>query len=202
MRKIKLVDATQPELLAYCRIILNLPIRDIPDNTGISKLIAKISAVLPPETDEIELPDAIPGVEYQVGQGSRAAVAAPKTDSAGRKKAVVSHGLYDPPVMLTIYDTEQNKGRPVEVSVNGRTMLIPVGTSQRVPYRYFLALQNAVQTNYNYDTTSNENVPQVTVRYQVNVSVMPSVDDINLWNQDLMEDMKQAPAPVPEEAAA
>lgn len=194
MRKVKLEEATPSEMLLHCRVVLGMGKAILPDHTGADTLRAKILALMP-DTQEIEVPEVQVVHDKPVGHGGN-----PGISERAQGVPTSSHGGNDPKVSLTLFKTEKNKGEPIPVSVNGRTMLIPVGSLVSIPYRYFLALNYAVTTQYNFDDKTNDITPSEEPRHQYNVSEMPSRDEIAAWNEALTNE-KRAPNPVDQKAA-
>ncbi len=66
-----------------------------------------------------------------------------------KKAAGEAPGDDEPPHMIHIMEQEGTSGAdPVAVSVNGKAMLIPRGSPQKVPWKYVHVLHNAVEVRY------------------------------------------------------
>lgn len=177
--KVKFNEATQAQLLAYCTITLGIPAGQCPVNTGIDKLRAKVMQMQPGVHDEeITIPDGGVLMERAPNSGGAAMPSPNGTPTA-------AHGLYDPKVEVTVFKNEANKGEPIEVSVNGRNMLIPVGIKVPIPYRYFLVLQNCIGTVFTFNPKTNENEPRDELRHPHTVHSMPSQQQIADWDAAL-----------------
>lgn len=90
----------------------------------------------------------------------------------------------DPIVTLILIEQEGPGGkRDLQVSVNGRLMLLPRGRPIDVPYRYFEALKNAVQTLYDPDPEDKHNlVSREVPSYPFSVVRAPSADEVAAWH--------------------
>lgn len=187
MRKVKLNDATQPELLDYCVTVLGIP--DLDPNTNLIRLQQKVLD-LQPELNEIVVSDSVmpqeakePPVATRPGHGG--GINRTERASIAKGDVTATNGHNDPKVRINIFKDDQNKGEPIPVSVNGRTMLIPVGTTVPIPLRYFLALKEAITTVYDFDAKTNENIPRVESRHRFNVVGMPSESEVVAWDRKL-----------------
>lgn len=90
----------------------------------------------------------------------------------------------DPNVLLTIHEAPGKGGkRAVPVSVNGSTMLIERGKQSEVPWRFFLALENAVQELFEEDDENEELVGRDVPSYPYTVHRTPSGEEIDAWNK-------------------
>lgn len=109
----------------------------------------------------------------------------PATPPSGGMAGSLGHD--DPKVELIIHAENRNGetyNRDVEVGVNGRVWQIKRGVKATVPYRVYLAILDAVQTNYTHENVGNDvievasDAPRVTVQ----PSVLPSKQEIADWH--------------------
>jgi hypothetical protein len=104
---------------------------------------------------------------------------APKGKTAG----AAPHAITEPMVELTIHEQPGPGGkRAVFVAVNGTGMLIPRNKRVSVKLRYLRALEDAIQTLYEYDDDAKTHVGRDTPSYSHQVHVMPSDDKIDAWH--------------------
>lgn len=190
MRKVKLADATQAEMLNYCLVTLGMPKAQVPTHTGVENLRGKILSVMGPETDEITVPDLETPIAPKEVRPQHGGTVGLTQRNSGLPTA--AHGLNDPKVEITIFKTEKNKGEPIQVSVNGRLMLVPVGSRVVIPYRYYLALQNAQTTQYDFNEKTNDIDPREESRHPFNVHHLPSDEEIAAWDTALLGDQQNA----------
>lgn len=88
----------------------------------------------------------------------------------------------EPMVSLTVHQQEGPGGkRPVFVGVNGRAILIPRNKQCEVKLRYLVALQNAVETKYEYDDEAKANMPIELPSYPHQVHRAPSDEEKARW---------------------
>ena len=178
MTKIALEQATVAQLTLYATTVLGL---DIADRTPKPVIISKICAAAP-ELAEIEVPDdaeteASPS-PVPIGSRRRRDAAAQAQAGEGLRGSSKS----DPRVSLMIFESSEAGGkRPVYVGVNGTGMLIPRGQKVDVPYRYYLALSDAVQTVHVQNEDGTEESRDVN-SYPFQVLAMPSEAEIDAWH--------------------
>lgn len=114
------------------------------------------------------------------------------SDTAKKLSSSKSGG--DPKVTLVLNRTEEKGGnRPLFVSVNGVGMLIPRGEKVSIPFRYYLALLNAVGIQYDQDEEGELESREVQ-SYPFNVQEMPPRDEIDAWHkaQESTPELKSA----------
>lgn len=127
--KIMFTEASNAQLLYYAQDVLQL---DVKQGTHNARLIEIIRQALP-DADGIDL-----GGDDIVEPGATSIAA-----SAG--KAYSS----DPKIEVFMNaSTEKGGDRPVPVSVNGDQILIKRNAWVEIPYRFYLALQDAMQTTF------------------------------------------------------
>lgn len=108
-------------------------------------------------------------------------------DSAPHQAAVaraVASGaaVAEPMVNLTLHTQEGAGGkRAVFVGVNGKALLIPRNRPCDVKLRYLRALENAVETKYEYDEEAGAVVPREVPSYPFQVHKMPQDADIEAY---------------------
>jgi len=93
-------------------------------------------------------------------------------------------GNNDPIVVLKIQKTSMPGGRdPVPVSVNGSAKVVQREMVAHVPYRYFLALQDALREEVTQDFDSGDLRTDEVTNYPMQVMSMPSADEIAAWHK-------------------
>lgn len=102
--------------------------------------------------------------------------------SAARLQSKGAAYLTDPHVCLVIAREEKEGGdEPVPVSVNGAAMWIPRGQMVEIPYRYFVALMNAVKEVFTqkdiYGALEGRMVPAL----PIDVKWAPSDEVVREW---------------------
>ena len=180
-RQIKIEDATKEELLKFANEKLGLA--KIHHATGRGKILAKIRQAWTPDYIELH------------GESDNAPAndntPKPANDNAAEDKIRALTGgssKGDPMVRMFINEAEGAGGqRPVFVSVNHVPFLIPRGEEVDVPYRFFLALKNAVGTIYEQDTNTYEVPGREVPTYPYNVVRMPTPDEMVDWNRQELE---------------
>jgi hypothetical protein len=192
-KKIPLDQATKDDLRLFAEAVLGLQVHP---NSGYATIRAKIAEV---HTDDfILLPedDSTQEIERAAALIAEQREAKKDVQRAAGKVGTSSKG--DPMVRMSIAQAEGQGGeRPVPVTVNGVTMLIPRGEPVSVPYRYYLALTLAVRTIYEQHRdrqtgeliTTKKDVPA----YPYNVMSMPSAEEIAAW-EDATKDEGRRPS--------
>lgn len=168
MRKllVPLKTATLAQLRAFNEQKFQLA---LDENAKAAEYRAALAAVWPKAEIEI-LVDEDEAAPIPVAKAAR-----------GEHPAESSRG--DPLVRLQIPDQDRPGGKdPVPLSVNGKAMLIPRRIICDVPYRYFLALQAAVQTVYT-PQEDGTNLAADVPNYGYNVHSMPSEAEVAAWEK-------------------
>ena len=166
--------------------------------TSGDELIAKIHAVFPDLT-EVEIegePETVMVVSGETG-------------------ALTANYRHDPKVIVNIASDSENGGsHPVPVCVNGDHILIKRNADVAIPYRFYVALNNAVQTDLRQET--NEQTGKIYTVFEERQAIrfsskgVPSDDEIAAWhkrtrdegrNKAEIEALKPAAAPVSAEGA-
>ncbi len=107
-------------------------------------------------------------------------LAKPKVEAAKKIGGSVS----DPIVHLIVdMGTGKDGARPIKVGVNGNIMLIPRGKEVPVPYRYYLAMDIAVQTLYDQDEETQEMHEREVHTYTHRVTKMPAQEILDAWHE-------------------
>ena len=97
-------------------------------------------------------------------------------------KLAGSKGENDPRVELTIHQTEMPGGKdPVPVGVNGQTVVIQRNMRASVPYRYYVALQNANRMLVSQDLATGELSEIVVNNYPMTIHALPTPREIEEW---------------------
>lgn len=99
-------------------------------------------------------------------------------------KAAVPEGeMAEPMVSLTIHQQEGKGGqRPIFVGVNGVGMLIPRLIPVNIKLRYYEALKNASETQYEYDENTGNLNPREVPSYPFQVHALPSKAELQAWH--------------------
>jgi hypothetical protein len=150
--------------------------------------------------DEGKLIDAIRAQDFEesfiiVPDG--APVAGKPAKAATSKLGLSATVMQEPLVSLTVHTSEGPGGkRAVFVGVNGRALLIPRGKrSDNVKLRYLQALENAVETKYEYDEDAKANLPRDMPSYNFQVHSGPTDAEKKAWYAyEAAEDLKAAAA--------
>lgn len=107
---------------------------------------------------------------------------APAAKKPGKAPAGDPKEIAEPMVELTIHTQEGAGGkRAVFVGVNGRALLIPRNKRCEVKLRYLKALENAIETKYEFDEDVKANTPRETPSYPYQVHKMPSDEVQAAW---------------------
>jgi hypothetical protein len=171
----KIDDCTDAELRTFANTNLGLAAKA---NIGRGNLLAKMRQVWQPDWINIEDEDeAALAVEYAEEANAERTVANIRSLRGGSSKN-------DPLVRVTFAMTEDAGGdRAIFASVNNVGMLVPRGEEIQLPYRYFIALKNAVVTTYTMDTETFENIPRDVPAYAFSVVALPTEEEMQGWHK-------------------
>lgn len=128
----------------------------------------------------------------------------PAPVAAAKARAVASGDAVDEPMVnLTVFTQEGAGGkRPVFVGVNGKALLIPRNRPCDVKLRYLRALENAVETKYEFDEEEKANVARDMPSYPFQVHRMPSDKAVADWHAyEAAEEARKAASATPKKAA-
>lgn len=94
-------------------------------------------------------------------------------------------GASDPKVELTIGYTEMPGGKDmVPVQVNGRNLILPRNVRVSIPYRFFLALEQAQRGEVSQDEKSREISEVQVTNYPLNIHRRPSDEEIARFHRE------------------
>lgn len=143
-KQVPIKDATATQLKQFARLHLGL---QTPQSESRDKLEARIR--------EVHADTTIP-VEVEDDAAAAPPVGAPPPPATPAQEAVVEAKARKLERIQIARQDGNGGDRPVPVSVNGKTMLIPRGEPVAVPEEYAEALRNAKQTVY--DKNSDESL--------------------------------------------
>ncbi len=131
-RKVKIADATHAELLKFCRESLGL---NLPPNTKVTTLEAKIAIAWGKDHINLTVDDVAEAAP--IGAQPQPATAA---QASGPKEGYVR---------IKIHITEEAGGdEAVQVSVEGKLMLVTRDKEVDIPYAYYDVLSHAIAHRY------------------------------------------------------
>ena len=167
-------DSTLPELKMFAAQVLGMSFHV---NIGETTLRSKIRQAYGGDEITIMVDETGGSDESQAD----APVAPSETPNDG-KALRGSSAKGDPKVKITIAEVEGAGGkRAVPVGVNGVMMLVPRGKPVDIPYRYYLALKNAVKTTYEQDKETQEVISSEVPSYPMSVNTMPAQAEIDAY---------------------
>lgn len=184
--KVKLDEASNPQLRFYCEAILNLDgIKPVGQSN--SYYISRIKAVAGDEIEEIELPKE--SLKF-AAPTPRAVDIAPTPEGEIPSGPAGQHYMYDPKVEITIAPTnDKQRSRDVQVAVNGDAFIMQRGKKIAIPYRVYLALENAIETVAR-DTDEINPQSQMAVKewveqpsYSFTIHKLPTDEEIAAWHR-------------------
>jgi hypothetical protein len=168
MQQLPIVDATDQQIRDFCdaqQIEL--------DATSRSEMLAVLSSVwehdyilmavgeYDGQTDQVQTPEPIAQTTITGGVGSN-----------------------DPKVLIRIGKTEMPGGKdPVPVGVNGRTVVIQRDMNVELPYRFYLALQNAVRETVDQNSQTGDITTSAVSNYPMQTLRLPPQDEIDAWHE-------------------
>lgn len=175
-RKVSIEEANFASLKRHAESVLNL---EVPRGTNANGLRGKILAVAP-ETREVELVD---------DAGRTTPVAKSEPVAASKARYSINHPGADPKVRMVIHKTDDvTRAKEVTVSVNGFVWRMQRGVEIDVPYRAYLALNDAVEKRaVPQDEDGPFGLPkyeyQEVKSYPFQIIAMPSADEIDAWHK-------------------
>lgn len=179
--RVSIADASAPQLLRFLQVRLGQ--QGLKPNTGRDKLVAKIAELWTEDFIEVEA-DA-PNAGDAGPKKDRPHYGKPPTKSVDPLRT----GVLDPMVTIRIHSDRQRGGdRNVPCHVNGVEYYIPRGKPVQIPYRNFLALEEAVgEIHDGWDDKERRNSDaRETQSYTYTVLKTPTETEIEKW-KDLME---------------
>jgi hypothetical protein len=103
----------------------------------------------------------------------------------GSGSGLGTHYHDDPKVLINISSDDENGGkRPVPVCVNGDFIWIARNLNVPIPYRFYVALRNALQTDFHQEDGPNHTtllVGEERYAYRFNVLESPPAAEIAAW---------------------
>jgi hypothetical protein len=193
--RIPLADADMPTLKHFAETLLGIEVKT---GTNAAQLRGKISAAAPelkdvpalpkpPEPMVMAAPPPAPApAEYVPVEGENPALR-PAAISRPASQALM-HPNLDPKVRIKIHKTDdKRRSKEVTVSVNGAVWRMQRGVEIDVPYRVYLALDNAkekaaVETDDLNPVTKEPIMGWEEIHsYPFTVRQMPSDEEIDAW---------------------
>lgn len=177
-KRVAIADATEQQLRDFAIQIMGISLDTKAKPAEIRSAIARVWT-------EPNIPVMVAPAPAEAPKGDAPLPPINHTAKASSKAMVDRTSGMDPKVRLVIHRQEGKGGdRDLPVSVNGATILIPRGKQVEVPYRYFLALKNAVQTIVEQDEITLEEIRRDVPSYPFEVASggMPSQAEIDAWH--------------------
>lgn len=181
MAQVKIVDATQPQLLWFAQVRLGM--KKVLPNTGRDKLVARIQEAWTEdfiETDDHMPADGNAGPASQRGSyGNHTLPGKPKIDP-------LRFGALDPLVKVQVHaDRHKGGDRPVPAHLNGVEYWIPRGVAVDVPLRYFRVLEEGVGDIHDGwdDKIKKNSESRQAQSYTYTVHRQPSAEEIARWEK-------------------
>lgn len=192
MKNISIDDAELAELRWYAQHRCALPSHALQGEISAERLRAMIRAVF--ESESIEVPNDLPPAEPSGRIVIDAVPLAQSLPGTTKAKAARAKGLVDktsdgdPKVVIHIPKQAGPGGeRHVPVAVNGRLMLIPRAQNVEIPYRFYEALRNAVETRYEEVPAKGDQPsylrPIEVLSYPFHAVRMPDAAEIEAWRK-------------------
>lgn len=186
LETIAIAEATDQQLRAYALMFLQL---DINKQASTETIIAKIKEAQTHENITIVIEDdgeqdgAPPPSHDEQGKPYITQPLTPAADG----RLFDNDSSKDPRITINIFEGTGKFGkRPIPVGVNGRTMLLPRNKDINIPYRYYLALKDAVQTEVHdeaneRDATQIDRTSSDVPSYPFSVVLPPSKKELEDW---------------------
>lgn len=178
MKKIPLITASYRDLVRFAQENgLDARMRVHDKETVISMIRAAM-----PNVDEIEVEEeAEPAAKSNVSKITNAA-----------------HYNNDPKVVVNIASDPANGGsRHFPIAVNGDQILVARDTDVPIPYRHYLALENAVETVFRQEQDPLTGTPKTIASQRKAVSYtvrkMPASDEIEAFHRNTADIGRESP---------
>lgn len=174
MEKINLDEATDADVRDFARIFLQI---EGADADAIKKVRADVVKAWPQNFIWKALP--VQALQVVGGTDTKPSLTKEEIEKKAGAGIAASSSKNDPVVVLTLHRHSGPGGRdPVYLNVNGSALHIARGITQKVPYRYFHDLQNAVQNMVDQDEKTLEITNTRTERFPATIHSMPTDDEI------------------------
>lgn len=188
---IALNDATPEQIRHHCEINFGL---EIAEDEPIEQITTRLLEIQPAAVET-----GIPNYDLTpttASEADRPEVAASPPPEPPVEKPVVERysdatSRGDPVITVEIAKEPHRPGsigtEPAKVGVNGKMMLIPRGRPVQIPFRYYLALLEARETQYvQRETNAGEFILDESIAYAYPFSVQdaPSREEVGKWYAD------------------
>ncbi len=173
----KIDDATADEVRLFAASFLGIPT----DGQTDDQVRAAVRAAT--ETDVIYVRIEPEATHDQTGHPPLPPVVATSDEAPTKLQGGLGHG--DPKVRIILHNEEKDGvivSRHKEVGVNGVVWLLKRGEEIDIPYRVYLALNNANRDVITHNG-EGEVMTQSVKNTPFNVVGMPTKDDIHAWEQ-------------------
>lgn len=181
-RDIPLAEATVEQLRQFANGYLGL---FFPPNTSEATIRAKIDAAWDKPTIAVMEADEDAPLFAEEDNAPKPAVASAPTPAQPLRPFaldVTSRG--DPKVRLIVQEQAGPGGkRPVFVGVNGVSFTIPRGKEVEIPYRYYAALNDAIEDRHEQDEQTGEINTSRVPSYPFQIVMLPPQAEVDAWNE-------------------
>ncbi len=171
-QKIDIKVATQKQLLMFARASLGLELKD---DASRDEILALMASTWQQPHIVVSMPD----------RGPQTAMPA-KIKIKKKTMSKVKNFSDAPKITIRIPEQDRPGGkRPVEVSVNGITMLIPRNQDCEIPYPYYEALKNAVQKTYTQNPDGGDEISSESPNYPFTIVRMANPEHLHKWMEEM-----------------
>lgn len=188
-KTIPLSEATRDQLLHFAEVHLGINLGPNKQNVKPETLMSKIR-----QAGHEEVVVAVANADADQVAEEMAQVDQRAMQRTESKRAIGGASSKGDPVIKILIPEEDKRGgdRPVPVTVNGTTILLPRARPIDVAYRYYLALENAKQTLFDQNPETGE-ITNRTV-YSTNFQVIqhPSQGEVDAWHAKQAEEAAAA----------
>lgn len=174
--KVNIDTATREQLFYFARSILNIEVGEGANNATLRAKIKQAS----PGIEEIMAPavTAIPATEKPAAE----------EPAKGGARKLTTHFRDDPKVKIMIHESaDPARAKEVQVAVQGDVIIMRRGKKVEIPYRHYLALNDAKE-QVARDTDEINPVTGLPFKewveqhsYPFNTLSMPSAEEISAW---------------------
>jgi len=178
-KQIPLHEATREQLMNHAELVCGINLGPNKANVKAETLIAKIQQAGHDHVQVAEAEADPETVAQDMAQSDQAAMQ--RTQSRRAVGGASSKG--DPVITILIPEEDKRGGdRPVPVTVNGTTILLPRARQIDIAYRYYLALENAKQTLYDQNPETGEITSRTVYATNFQVIQRPPQADVDAYN--------------------
>jgi hypothetical protein len=184
--QLPLAEATPAQVRAYATDFLQLDIEHGSSDAAVEAAVMTAQGWAGDGTEMIFVMEAAAAAPSQAGDPPPFVPGATAPRPAAPVGAMAGSLGHDDPQVTIKINNDAGRGsigaRDVPVGVNGRVWQLKRMVPVKIPYRVFLALQDAIEDEVTHDPSNNEELHTDVQRVTYQSISMPSADEIAEWH--------------------